>query len=175
MAANWTAFVAGQVLTASELNGVVDNFADVAIFNETQANGTNGGTFTSGSYIKRTLNTTIVNNITGCSIASSVITLPAGTFEVLAQATAQTVNTHKARLQNTTASSTALLGANAGTASGISVLTNAVVQGTFVLTTSSTVELQHRCTTTKASDGYGAQCGFGDNEIYSQITIRRIA
>ena len=48
MAANWTAFVSGAVLTAAQLNGVVDNFADIAIFNETQANGTEGGTFTSG-------------------------------------------------------------------------------------------------------------------------------
>jgi hypothetical protein len=63
MAANWTPFVSGAVLTASQLNGVVDNFADMAIFREEQASGTNGGTFTSGSYIKRTLNTTVVNNI----------------------------------------------------------------------------------------------------------------
>jgi hypothetical protein len=40
MAANWTAFVAGNVLTAAQLNGVVDNFADIAIFNETQSSGT---------------------------------------------------------------------------------------------------------------------------------------
>jgi hypothetical protein len=42
MAANWTAFVAGDVLTAAQLNGVVDNFQDIAIFNETQASGTLG-------------------------------------------------------------------------------------------------------------------------------------
>jgi hypothetical protein len=43
MAANWTTFVDGDVLEASQLNGVVDNFADMAIFNETQASGTFGG------------------------------------------------------------------------------------------------------------------------------------
>ena len=78
-----TTYVSGTVLTAASLN---DNFnyavtvpaaPDTAIFNETQASGTNGGSSATGSFIKRTLNTTTVNTITGCSIAASVITLPA--------------------------------------------------------------------------------------------------
>jgi hypothetical protein len=110
MAANWTPFVSGAVLTASQLNGVVDNFADMAIFNETQASGTNGGTFTSGSYIKRTLNTTVVNNIAGCSLSSSVITLPAGTFYVNAISPRNNVNKQKTKLRNTTDSTDELIG-----------------------------------------------------------------
>ena len=80
MAANWTAFVAGNVLEASQLNGVVDNFADIAIFNETQASGTQGGTNVAATWTKRTLNTTVVNNIGSCTLTSSVISLPAGTY-----------------------------------------------------------------------------------------------
>jgi hypothetical protein len=175
MAANWTAFVAGNVLEASQLNGVVDNFADIAIFNESQASGTNGGTFTSGSYTKRVLNTTVVNNITGCSIASSVITLPAGTFQVLASAPATTVDKHKIRIQNTTAATTLAIGGSAFTPAGSTIVTVSQVQATFVLSVSSTIELQHRCLTTKATDGLGVNTSFGDNEIFSQITIARIA
>ena len=175
MAAKWTAFVSGDVLTAAQLNDTVDNFADVAIFNETQANTTSGGTFTSGSYIKRVLNTTVVNNITGCSIASSVITLPAGTFQVLATAPAHAVEKHKIRLQDTTAATTIAIGSNAQTANAVSVMTFSQLQATFVLSVSSTIELQHRCSLTKSSDGYGVNMSFGDSEIYSQITIARIA
>ena len=175
MTAKWSAFVAGDVLTAAQLNDVVDNFQDIAIFNETQANNTNGGGFTSGSYTKRVLNTTIVNNITGCSIASSVITLPAGTFAVRASAPAFAVVAHKARIQNTTASTTLALGQNSYANASATASTSSEVVTIFTLSVSSTIELQHRCETTKASNGYGLSCAFGDSEIYSQIMIQRIA
>jgi hypothetical protein len=176
MAAKWTDFVAGAVLTAAQLNDVLDNFQDIAIFNETQASGTNGGTFTSGSYVKRTLNTTVVNNITGCSIASSVITLPAGTYSVFASAPAYRVAAHKIKLRNTTASTDIAIGASCFTdASDASVVTHSVLQTRIVLSASTTIELQHRAGTTKADNGFGQPSTFGDTEIYSQITIARIA
>ena len=174
MAANWTDFTAGQVLTAAQLNGVLDNFKDVAIFREEQANGTNGGTFTSGSYVKRTLNTTVVNNITGCSIASSVITLPAGTFAVTALAPAQEVNRNKLRLRNTTASTTLQTGNNNYASTFGAAGDIATLQSVFTLTTSSTIELQHQCQNTLASAGLGAASSFGDTEVYASITIQRI-
>jgi len=173
MAANWTDFVANTVLTAAELNGVLDNFKDVAIFREEQANNTAGGTFTSGSYVKRTLNTTVVNNITGCSIASSVITLPAGTFAVTGFATAQECGTNKCRIQNMTASTTLQIGNNnfANTTDGASIAT---VNTVFTLASASTIELQHRCGTTKSSNGLGLPSNFSDTEVYSSIIITRI-
>jgi hypothetical protein len=175
MAANFTPFVSGAVLTAAQLNGVVDNFQDIAIFNETQASGTAGGTFTSGSYIKRTLNTTVVNNITGCSIASSVITLPAGSYQVMANCPAGSVNEHKIRIQDTTATTTLAIGGSQYAVASDNVWNNSEVQTFFTLSVSSTIELQHRCGTTKNSNGLGIQTSFGDDEIFSQITIVRVA
>ena len=175
MAANWTAFVAGAVLEASQLNGVVDNFADIAIFNETQASGTNGGSSTTGSYVKRVLNTTVVNNITGCSIASSVITLPAGTFKVEASSPAFRLNGHKIRLQNTTAATTLQIGSSSMVDSGTSTTTRSLLQAYFTLASSSTIELQHRFESVQANNGLGLAISFGDSEIYSQITITRVA
>ena len=173
MAANWTDFTVGQVLTAAQLNGVLDNFKDVAIFREEQSSGTDGGGFTTGGYVKRTLNTTVVNNITGCSIASSVITLPAGTFLVTAFAPAQEVARNKLRLQNMTASTTLQVGNNnfANTTDGASIATLNTV---FTLASASTIELQHRCQTTKATYGFGIASSFGDVEVYASIIITRI-
>lgn len=175
MAAKWTDFVAGAVLQASQLNSVLDNFQDIAIFNETQANNTDGGTFTSGSYLKRVLNTTVVNNIAGCSIASSVVTLPAGTFYARGVAPQFMTNETRARLQNTTAGTTIQLGTNARSASSDATLTYSVVEGVFTLATSSTIELQHRCVTTRATNGFGTPCNMGDSEVYSSLYIVRIA
>jgi len=146
-----------------------------AIFNEQQASGTNGGTFTSGSYLKRTLNTTVINNIVGCSVAASVVTLPAGTYTVTAWAPAHTVSSHKIRLQNTTAVSTIAVGMNAFTSTSDSVVTHSFLNTSFTLGTSSTIELQHRCAVTRAGEGLGVSVGFGDVEVYAQIEIEKTA
>jgi len=175
MAANWTAFTAGQVLTAAQLNGVVDNFADIAIFNETQSSGTNGGASTTGSYIKRTLNTTVINNITGCSIASSVITLPAGTYQIAALCPTFATNVNRARLYDTTNSAVLVQGQNCAASSGDNVFNSAPVTGSFTLAGSTNIELQHRFATAQATNGLGGACSFGDDEVYSEIMIRRLA
>jgi hypothetical protein len=169
MAAKWSDFVAGAVLTAAQLNDVIDNFEDVAIFNETQASGTNGGASVA-AYTKRTLNTTVVNNIAGCSIASSVITLAAGTYEVYAAAPANGgVNRNKLRLQNTSDATTTQVGQNAFATS------LATLHTVFTIASSKNFELQHRCEIVVATSGLGIAASFGDSEIYASIMIRRIA
>lgn len=173
MAAYWTSFVAGDILTAAQLNGVVDNFADIAIFNETQASGTEGGTFTSGAWQKRTLNTTVLNNITGCSIASSVITLTAGTYYFLGRAPAFNVLGNQTRIQNTTGGTTVQLGTTMYVSNNNTCI--ALVEGYVTISGSTTFELQHRCGTTVSVNGFGAAQSFGSGEIYSQLSIRRIA
>ena len=177
MAAKWTDFTAGAVLLASELNSVLDNFQDIAIFNETQANNTAGGTFTSGAWSKRTLNTTVVNNITGCSISSSVITLPAGTYYLRADCPAHYVNSHKAKLRNTSDNTDTQIGVNcySGQTTGSSVATNAVVEAYFTIAASKNFEIQHYCQTTRATDGYGGQSNFSVSEVYTTVRIVRVA
>ena len=176
MASNWTAFVAGDVLTAAQLNGVVDNFQDIAIFSEDQASGTEGGTFTSGAWQKRTLNTTRVNNIGGCTISSSVVTLAtAGTYYIRGMGQAFKVNGHQMRIQNTTAATTAALGQTCYTANGDNVVTMGAVEGIITTTVSTNIELQHRCGTTVTGNGLGAAQSFGAGEVYAQLYIARIA
>ena len=174
-----TTYTAGQVLTAASLNANLSfastNAGPIAIFNETQASGTNGGGFTSGSFLKRTLNTTVVNQITGCTLTSSVISLPAGSYLVLASAPAVFVNGHKIRLQNTTASSTIALGASCSAARDASIQNTSQLQTFFTLTVTSNIELQHRCTTTNGTDGFGPSNSYGVDEIFSQITITKVA
>jgi len=147
-----------------------------AIFNETQAAGTSGGTFTAGSYVKRTLNTTLINTISGCSIASSVITLGAGTYNVYGFAPGYKVAVHKLRVQNTTASTTIVQGVNAYSASGGDYAqTHSFASTTFTLTGSTNIELQHRAQTTASGNGLGVDGGATGDEIYAQIVITKVA
>jgi len=177
MTAKWTDFVSGAVLQASQLNDVLDNFQDIAIFNETQAANTGGGSFTAGSFVKRTLNTTVINNI-GATLSSSVITLLAGTYYVYASAPATDVNRHKLKLRNTTDSTDTLIGVSCSAANGISATmsTTALLQGTFTIAASKNFELQHRCEVSNATgSGLGVASNFGVSEVYSTIQIVRIA
>jgi hypothetical protein len=53
-------------------------------------------------------------------------------------------------------------------------VTNSTVNTIFTLSVTSTIELQHRCETTRTVNGLGTLCNFGDNEVYAQIQITRI-
>jgi len=175
MASYWTAFASGDTLLASQLNGVVDNFSDIAIFWEQQSAGTEGGAFTSGAWTKRTLNTTNINNITGCSIAASVVTLStAGTYYFKAMAPAFQVNGNQLVIQNTTAGTQALIGGAQYNGSGDIQSYPAFVEGVITIAGSTNFELQHRCTQTKAGNGLGAAQNI-TTEKYAVLYISRIA
>lgn len=175
MAAKWTDFVSGAVLEASQLNSVLDNFSDIAMFNETQASGTNGGTATSGSFVKRTLNTTIVNNIAGCSIASSVITLGAGTYFIRATSPAWVVEASQSRLRNTTDGTTAIIGGAQWPNATYFGWNDTSLVGYITIAATKNFELQMRVKNTRATDGLGGAANFGESEVYAQIQIQRVA
>jgi len=173
MTAKWTPFVSGDVLTAAQLNDVVDNSQAFAIFNETQATGTQGGASVASAFTKRTLNTTITNNI-GASIATSVITLLAGTYKVSCIAPFYNVTGVTIRLRNTSDSTTTINGVNNyfSNANG----GYAQFEGIFTIAATKNFEVQYLCNTAVATNGLGvAMTGGAASEIYTQITIQQIA
>ena len=171
-------FVAGDVLTAAQLNS---NFtyldtpaAQIAIFNETQASGTNGGTATSGSWFKRVLNTTVHNGITGCTLTSSVISLPAGSYTATVIAPNYRTDESQFRLQDTTAGTTIIYGGS-NNARGSSLQTMiGTVQAYFTLSVTSNIEVQNRVLTTIATVGLGLADSYG-GEVYASIQIEKVA
>lgn len=168
-------FTAGQILTASQVSTLQANSTQIAIFRDEKASGTNGGTGTTGSWQKRTLNTTAVNNITGCSIASSVVTLTAGTYLATGQAPFYRTNVSQIKLRNTTAGTDIVLGntafGNAAVAGGV---INSFLQGYFTLTASTTIEMQYYINATAATNDLGQSGGFG-TEVYATLTIQQVA
>ena len=127
-------FTAGQVLTAAQVTELQANSTKIAIFQDQKASATSGGNATSGSFLKRTLNTTVVNNITGCSLSSDVITLTAGSYLITASAPFYKVNGCQIRLQNTTAGTTLILGGSDYTDDGDEVIANPSLNGLITLT-----------------------------------------
>jgi hypothetical protein len=139
-----------------------------------KTSGTDGGTFTSGAWQTRVLNTVVTNGITGSSLLSNQITLPAGTYYIEAKAVCLDVNIVKAKIYNATDTSDILIGLSQLANSTANAAQVSQVGGEFTLAAEKVIELQHRCASTRSSDGFGTACGFGVVEVYSDVKIWKI-
>lgn len=146
-----------------------------AKLSETQAANTQGGTFTSGAWQTRTINTEDSDVDAIVSISGNQFTLASGTYIIRATAPAFQVDNHIARLYNITDASTTLTGTTEVTYSADTVMTSSSVTGRFTITAAKAFELQHKCTTTKATDGFGAAANLGVSEVYSVVELWKIA
>ncbi len=162
----------GQVLTVA---GGVPSWASAAgatyaIFRDEKSAGTAGGTATNGAFRTRDLNTTSLNTISGASLSSNQVTLPAGTFHVHAVAPNKGSNS-VLRWQNITDSTTAI----AGQSNYFEAWGEAHLIGSFVIAASKTFELQHRFAATEAGNGLGVAANYGQNEVYAMVSIIKVA
>jgi len=136
-----------------------------------QATTVDGGTFTSGAWQTRVLNTVVTDETGTASLATNQITLTAGTYYLEARCQSRLVNENQLRLQNITDTATTLVGMSSRSNGSSS----AYIDGKFTITATKTFELQHRCLTTRATDGFGSANSFGLTEIYSDVKIWRTA
>jgi hypothetical protein len=139
-----------------------------------KAANTAGGTFTSGAWQTRTLNTEVTDTI-GSTLSSNQFTLPAGTYDIDAIVPAFTVGLHKAKLYNITDAADTLQGTSASAQASSSVFSYSVVRGRFTIAGTKTFEIRHQCQTTRATDGFGIQSNFSVTEIYTDVVIKKIA
>lgn len=160
-----------RIITPLKLSNAI---GQIAIFGEERSSGSGGGTFTSGAWQTRVINTTNVNNISGASLVSDQIILPAGTYISSGYAEGHDVNQHQTRVQNITAGTTLILGLTSNVTASSDQGTGSIFQGVFTLAVSSVIEVQHRCFTTQATNGFGDAAGWG-TEKYSSIMLQKIA
>jgi len=149
----------------------------IATLSDVKASGTAGGTATSGSYQTRTLNTLSDPSGIVTSLASNQFTLPAGEYYIEAFAPTYGTGINKFKIRNVTDSIDSIIGPSnyaALSASGDRSSSSGDLKGTLVISSSKIFELQHRVSSTKATDGYGLAATFGDNEVYSILKITRV-
>lgn len=150
---------------------ILENFA---CFVDSKPKATNAGTFTSGSWVTRTFNTEVVNNIDGCSLNSNIITLPAGTYLIYASAPAYHCANNKTRVYDNTGSVVLIEGTVAFSSTSYSNASSLSISiGVVDITVQSDIILQHRCDTTQTVNGLGVQCSF-DTGIFSIIILWKI-
>jgi len=145
----------------------------IAVFEERQTSGTNGGTFSSGAYRTRALNTEVIDTDGIASVSANQVTLQAGTYKITAWAECYRVDQHNLRLQNITDSTTDILGATSYTGSATFSSGHSHLSGEITIAAQKVFELQHRCVTTQATNGFGQPASFS-TEVYSSLTIEKI-
>ena len=137
--------------------------------------GTDGGTFTSGAWRTRTLNTVKTNEISGASLSGNEITLPAGKYRIVAKATAYRANDNKIKLYNVTDAADVLIGMNAFCQGGDQDGAIAPLNGQFTLAAQKNLSLMHRCSNTTSTNGFGLASSFGVVEAYADVEIWKLA
>lgn len=159
--ANLTVDADGRITTASDGAWSYCKVSDV------KTAGTAGGTCTSGSYLTRDINTEDSDSDGVCSISSNQITLIAGTYIASITVPAYANNEFKTQLYNISDSSVELIGTSMFAGSTVSITVTSVIVGKFTITSAKTFEIQHRCGTTRSTDGFGKQTNLGLSEVYT--------
>jgi len=163
-----TALVADTIVfNIVRLRGTKGATEDYILIRDEKANNTAGGTFTSGALRTRDLNTEVNDAGGHASIASNQITLAAGTYRFQITAPGHSVERHQALLRNIT-DAISFIGTNAD--SDGSNQGNSVIAGRFTIAASKVFEVQHECSLTKTTNGFGSSMDFVVvNEIYTQV------
>lgn len=146
--------------------------APTFIARDEKATNTPPQSFVASNWTTRDLNTVVHNSIAGSSLSANQITLPAGRYVVEARAPGTQVG-HRARLYNVTGASVLLSGSNGSESPNPSSQTLSHISGHIYLAAQSVVRLEHWGASSVAA---GKELGItGTPEVYSEITIRRIA
>ncbi|MCK5607025.1 hypothetical protein KAR91_34395 [Candidatus Pacearchaeota archaeon] len=161
--------VAAEALIAALAHDYV-KVSDVKAYNVA------GGTFTQDAWQTRDINTEDSDTAGICSISSNQITLEAGTYECHISCLAYKVDKHTSRLRNITDGSTELLGTVENCDSGVTASNRSVIVGRFILAAQKVLEIQHYCTDTQSSNGFGTSMQVsGIDSVYTVAVFRRIS
>jgi hypothetical protein len=169
---------AGKVLT-SDASGnaswqtIGTSSSSICFIKDVKTSGTSGGAFSSGVWQTRTLNT-VEGNASLVTLASNQFVLQPGTYMIVANVPAYSVDLHKARLRNITDGTDILLGTSCYASNTGGAENASVIEGVFTITSAKTFEIQHRCSTSQSPNGFGSGTSFGVSEVYTQIQITKL-
>ena len=134
-------------------------FASYAIIEDQKGASANGGTFTSGAWRTRDLNTEIFDPDNIVSISSNQFTLQAGNYFIEASAPAYHVDRHQAALYDITADNFHTVGTNEYAKGDAGTGSRSIVTARVTISSANVYEIRHRCQTTFATYGFGVFIG----------------
>lgn len=148
----------------------------VAYIKDEKSSGTVGGAGATATWTKRDLNT-IQGDSEIVSISSSVITLSAGKYDISGLCPCYRTQKTRVRLQNTSDSTTAILGGSVWSSPAVAGDDTIQVPfgGVITITESKTFEVQMYTQVTNTTSDFGFTTDIaGVNEVYSQIKITKL-
>ena len=168
-------------ISITRLNGkndsvLVGNVArnQIAYIKDVKANGTNGGTFTSGAWQTRDLNT-ISGDSTIVSLAANVFTLQAGEYDIEVEAPAFCVNQNQSGIAlNGSSTPDVVVGTSVYANSTTPNSSTSFSRIRLSVSTTTSYKVLHRCQASKSSEGFGTPTSFGINEVYTQVKITKL-
>ncbi len=163
-----------EVYTDVFIREIVDDFDLLHIRDEKTAN-TDGGASLANDFQTRVLNTVIgVNEISGSSLASDTITLPAGTYEI--QCTSPSVETTKTKvyLYNKDDAEYTIIGQNQYSRGVLIQANYAYLYGQFRIEVETDFEIRLWTNEAEATNGLGKKMNDGELEVYTEVMIRKL-
>lgn len=146
--------------------------ATLRVYEEQSSGVASSQSLTSASWNTRVLNATD-GSISGASLSSNLVTLPAGTYFVEAWGLGYRVNSAKMRLRDVTNSQTLIVGQNAysAAASDARTVIRPRLAGTFTLASTAEVSLEQYVGTTGLAIPVVSS---GEPEIYADMIITKL-
>ena len=136
---------------------------------DTKTSGTDGGSSTGDTWITRDLTEETFDTHSLATLSSNQIVLESGTYRCRIHAPGYRVNTNRIKLRNITDTVDILFGTSEYSVSGAdSTQSRSFIEGRFTVNASKSLEVQHLCNFTRATDGFGkAQSSGAILEVYT--------
>ena len=161
----------GIIQAADLASGVGGKFASYAIICDQKSQNTDGGTFTSGDWRTRDLNTELADADGIVSISSNQFTLQAGTYLIEANAPAYKTNRHQIKLRQTSGTAADIvLGTAEYAKDSYQGYTRSFLSTRVTISGATTYEIQHRSEVSMSTYGFGIGANFS-TEIYTIVKI----
>lgn len=173
-----TAWTAGDAAVTVAYTAAIAAAASqgVMIVRDVKGLNTAAGTFDSGTWYKRTLNSEQYNTISGATLnGESQISLPAGTYIIEASCPAYQVNQHVAKLYNITDAADTLIGTTSQSSAGDATDSRSHICGAFTIATTNAFEIQHKCSSSYSTSGFGYPNNLGVSNVYTVVKITKVA
>jgi len=140
-----------------------------------KATGSHGGTASADTDNVRVLNTVVTNEITGASLGSNRITLPAGTYFIDAWDYAYSIDMHRAMLYNQSDSSVTILGHSSFADDNNQGYAPSFVRGRFTISAQKLFEIRHYTEKTGSGVDLGVDTNDSRTNVYTDVLIWKVA
>ena len=168
-----TSKIANSAVTANKITG--STFVSYALLADRHS-GTAGdrGTFSSGAWRTREINTEVVDTDNIVTLSSNQFTLQDGTYQIKFGACAYKVNRHITRLRQISPLATIAAGSSQYSYASSADLNWSRGFARLTITQATAYEIQHYCQTTQSSNGFGFQMTYSTSD-YVQVEIYKEA